>query len=52
MRLAHRAFLFDNSQTMKLIAEMKPNKSLSLKEHNMPIWVKEHVLDELFIENR
>lgn len=47
MRLAYRAYLFDNSQTMKLIAEMTPDKSLTIKENHIPIWLKTYVLDKL-----
>jgi predicted ABC-type ATPase len=47
MQIAHRAFLFDNSYKMKLIAEMSPTKSLKIKENHIPIWLKEYVLDKL-----
>ena len=47
MRLAYRVFIFDNSKTMKLIAEMTPHKNFTLKSNNIPIWVKEYILDKL-----
>ncbi|MFA6714396.1 MAG: hypothetical protein WCS27_03415 [Victivallaceae bacterium] len=47
MRLAYRAYLFDNSQTMKLVAEMTPDKILLIKEKHIPVWIKTYVLDKL-----
>ena len=47
MQMAHRAFLFDNSQTMNLVAEMTPAKNLRLMGTNIPLWLKKYVLDEL-----
>lgn len=47
MRLSYRAYLFDNSQSMKLVAEMGKNKTLSLTQGQVPVWLQEHVLDKL-----
>ena len=47
MRLSYRAYLFDNSQTMKLVAEMSEKKILTLKSEHIPIWLGKYVLDEL-----
>ena len=47
MRLSYRAYLFDNSQTMKLIAEMTPEKNLQLTGDHAPVWLQEHVLSKL-----
>jgi predicted ABC-type ATPase len=52
IRLSYRAYLFDNSQTMKLVAEMGPgqsstDKTLQLKGDHVPVWLKEYVLDQL-----
>ena len=47
MRLSHRAYLFDNSQTMKLVAEMSEKKKLTFKTEHIPVWVEEHVLEKL-----
>ena len=47
MRLSYRAYLFDNSLNMKLVAEMTPDKTLNPTGETIPIWVKEYVLDKL-----
>ncbi len=51
IRLSYRAYLFDNSQTMKLVAEMSTDKfngkTLHLKGDHIPVWLEEHVLDKL-----
>jgi predicted ABC-type ATPase len=47
MRLAYRAYLFDNSkEDMKLVTEMTPNGDLELKG-NIPPWVEKYVLSKL-----
>ena len=43
----YRAYLFDNSQTMKLVAEVDPHGFLNLKEQSVPIWVKKYTLDKI-----
>jgi len=47
MRLSHRAYLFDNSQTMKLVAEMSTDKTLRPKGDYVPVWLQESVLNKL-----
>lgn len=47
IRLSHRAYLFDNSKTMKLVAEMSDKKILTLRTEHVPIWLEEHVLKKL-----
>ena len=47
MRLSYRAYLFDNSQTMKLVAEMSEKKMLTFKSEHIPVWVEEYVLKKL-----
>lgn len=47
MRLSHRAYLFDNSQSMKLVAEMSDKKQLIFKTEHIPVWVEEYVLEKL-----
>ncbi|NQU65718.1 MAG: hypothetical protein HQ517_15760 [SAR324 cluster bacterium] len=47
MRLAHRVYLFDNSQEMKLVAEMTRKESLEIKVNHVPVWLKTYVLDKL-----
>ena len=47
LRLSYRAYLFDNSQTMNLIAEISPNKTLQLTENHTPVWVEKYVLEKL-----
>jgi len=47
MRLSYRSYLFDNSQKMKLVAEMKPSKRLELIGEHTPVWLKKNVLDTL-----
>ena len=47
MRLSYRAYLFDNSQTMKLVAETSDKKQLIFKTEHIPVWVEEHVLEKL-----
>jgi len=47
IRLTHRAYIFDNSETMTLIAEVSPEKKLSIKTERVPEWFEEHVLKRL-----
>lgn len=48
LRFAHRAYLFDNSTDMQLIAEMTPDKELVVpNETSIPVWLQESVLDKL-----
>jgi len=47
IRLTHRAYIFDNSETMNLIAEVSPEKKLSIKTERVPEWLEEHVLKRL-----
>ncbi len=47
MRLSYRAYLFDNSQTMKLVAEMTTDKMLRPASEHIPIWLEENVIDKL-----
>jgi predicted ABC-type ATPase len=44
---AHRAYLFDNSTDMKLVAELSPNGSLELGKSPTPVWLETHVLRKL-----
>ncbi len=47
IRLTHRAYIFDNSETMNLIAEVSPEKRLSIKTERVPEWLEERVLKRL-----
>jgi len=47
IRLTHRAYIFDNSETMNLIAEVSPEKRLSIKTERVPEWLEKHVLKRL-----
>lgn len=47
IKLSYRAYLFDNSQTMKLVAEMTPSRNLELKTDRIPNWLEEYVLNKL-----
>jgi len=47
IKLSYRAYLFDNSQTMKLVAEMAPSKNLDIKTKNIPSWLQQYVLEKL-----
>ncbi len=47
IRLAHRAYIFDNSETMNLLAEVSPDKQLSIKSQSVPEWFETHVLKHL-----
>jgi predicted ABC-type ATPase len=47
MRLSYRAYLFDNSTSMKLVAEMSTNKELTLTGNHVPIWLESYVLKRL-----
>lgn len=47
LQLAYRAYLFDNSDKMNLVAEMKPSKRLELITKQTPLWLKAYVLDKL-----
>jgi len=44
---SYRAYLFDNSQTMKLAAEVNPNGFLEIKGNSLPIWVEKYTLDKI-----
>jgi len=49
MALPHcrRAYIFDNSSEMRLIAEKKPDNSLILNEDKIPKWLYEYVLSKI-----
>lgn len=47
MRLSYKTYLFDNSKTMKLVAEMSNQKVLTLHTEHVPIWLEEYVLNKL-----
>ncbi len=47
IRLSHRAYIFDNSEKMNLLAEVSPDKQLSLKVRSVPEWFETHVLKHL-----
>jgi len=49
MALAYcrRAYIFDNSSEMRLIAEKKPDNSLILNEDKIPKWLYEYVLSKI-----
>lgn len=47
IKLSYRAYLFDNSQAMKMIAEMTPDRSLELKADRIPNWLHQYVLEKL-----
>jgi len=47
IRLTHRAYIFDNSESMDLIAEVSPDKQLSVKGERVPEWFEEQVLKRL-----
>lgn len=47
IRLTHRAYIFDNSKTMTLLAEVSPDKQLSLKVERVPEWFETNVLNRL-----
>ena len=47
MRLSYRAYIFDNSQSMKMVAEMSDKKMLTFKTEHVPVWVEEYVLNKL-----
>jgi predicted ABC-type ATPase len=47
IKLSYRAYLFDNSQAMKMIAEMTPDRSLELKADRIPSWLQHYVLEKL-----
>lgn len=47
IKLSHRAYLFDNSHTMKLVAEVTPGKNLELKTERVPNWLQQYVLEKL-----
>lgn len=43
----HRTYLFDNSQTMKLVAEVDPHGFLELKQKTVPVWLQKYLLDKI-----
>lgn len=45
IRLAHRAYLFDNSQEMELVAEVTPEQNLMIRTERVPLWLEEYVLE-------
>ena len=47
----YRAYLFDNSQTMKLVAEINPKGFLEVKGNSLPVWAEEYVLDKINTKN-
>lgn len=48
LKLCRRAYLFDNSTSMQLVAEMTPDKELLLSnEKSIPVWLQKQVLDKL-----
>ena len=47
IRLSYRTYLFDNSQTMKLVAEVSTDRMLRLTGDHIPVWLKESVWDKL-----
>jgi len=47
IRMTHRAYIFDNSDTMTLLAEVTPEKELTLKVERVPEWFEAHVLKRL-----
>ena len=47
LEYCRRAYIFDNSIQMKLIAEKKPDNSLILHENSIPAWFDEYVLSEI-----
>jgi predicted ABC-type ATPase len=49
IRLSHRAYIFDNSQTMKMVAEMGNDRELRPKGGYVPIWLEEYTLEKLKI---
>ncbi len=44
IRLAYRAYLFDNSREMELVAEVTPQQNLMIRAERMPLWLEEYVL--------
>lgn len=44
MRQAYRAFIFDNSKEMNLIAESTPENNLLIRTEEIPAWFHEHVV--------
>ena len=47
LRLSYRAYLFDNSQSMEVVAEKFPNGLIKLNRAQIPVWLQEYVLDKL-----
>ncbi|MFA5689198.1 MAG: hypothetical protein WC959_08645 [Kiritimatiellales bacterium] len=47
IQLSYRAYLFDNSQQMKLVAEMLPDRTLKLIGETSPVWLEQYVLKKL-----
>ncbi len=47
IHLCYRTYLFDNSQTMKLVAEVDPRGFLEIKGDSLPVWVEKYTLDKI-----
>lgn len=47
VRLAHRAYFFDNSQEMQLVAEVSPEQNLRIHTKRVPLWFNDSVLERL-----
>lgn len=48
MELAYRAYFWDNSSLrMRLIAEMNPDRRLSVYEEDIPVWFQKCILDKV-----
>jgi len=47
IQLTHRAYIFDNSENMELLAEVSPERKLSIKTDRVPEWFEQYVLKRL-----
>jgi predicted ABC-type ATPase len=47
IRLSYRAYVFDNSLKMKLVAEVRPDRVLRLEGDYVPAWFENSVLNKL-----
>lgn len=47
VRLAHRAYFFDNSLEMELVAEVSPEKNMRIHTEQVPLWFNDYVLERL-----
>lgn len=52
MMLAYRSFIFDNSESMRLIAETSPDLKLTIKNDTIPDWFDHYVLSRFSIGNK